>query len=575
MLEPLQSIRGMLGRRQGELVVRKWSARGIVSWSLPVALVAGAAVAFWATATSTSWARIAALMTVEPYAFAVHEQLAYNFGVHGEFVQTIHRGYDDAWTWSGHRAPTLLISSWLYSLAPSPRTLSQIMILAVLAGAIPAALIGRRALRSRWGLVVGGLLYLGSPAVMALALQDYQDLVFALPCLVFAMWAFGARHMGWIPLGVAVGLLAREECVPLVVVAAAVISPATDVEQRWKRRLVNVGVAAAMAGAYAAVVSWLFPINFQGTPGAGHDMPLVNASREAIEAVTSMSLPGLQGHAGFYLLAVMPLGLLALLSPATALAGLALVGLHMTVPHGHGVDRSWAGHAHHLAPAMAFLTVASIRGTARLLRFAGGHPWRESWSGRDGWPVRVAQHAPWIAAALGVVLAVYTAQLNRTWSRSYNLVVAAWPTEPEWVHPAWSLAAQLPEGAVPATFLDASLTVSNRSRSYTYHESLQDKAGGRGLGAATHMLVDSRDARALTRGMAMPGAHVVSEVEPFALLSWDPGAMEPGEGGSLPGGGDSGSGSTPAPHWLPPDGGMPPGVATKDGITPFGRRRGP
>ena len=85
-------------------------------------------VGFWGTAVSTAWARLAALQTIEPYAFAVHEQLLYNFSQSGRFFQTIHIGYDDNWTWSGHRALTLPMTGWIYRWSPDPLWLTQIQI---------------------------------------------------------------------------------------------------------------------------------------------------------------------------------------------------------------------------------------------------------------------------------------------------------------------------------------------------------------------------------------------------------------------------------------------------------------
>ena len=62
---------------------------------LPFILAAILMWIFWTTAVSTTWARINAIQTVEPYAFAVHEQLMRNFDSTGFFSQTIHAGYDD------------------------------------------------------------------------------------------------------------------------------------------------------------------------------------------------------------------------------------------------------------------------------------------------------------------------------------------------------------------------------------------------------------------------------------------------------------------------------------------------
>ena len=82
---------------------------------------------FYATAVSTSWARIEALQTIEPYAMAVHEQLLKNLSETGAWFQTIHRGYDDAWTWSGHRALTLPVVGWIHGFNPSALWLSKIL----------------------------------------------------------------------------------------------------------------------------------------------------------------------------------------------------------------------------------------------------------------------------------------------------------------------------------------------------------------------------------------------------------------------------------------------------------------
>ena len=110
---------------------------------ISLTLLAVVGVYFWGTAVSTAWARLAALQTIEPYAFAVHEQLMVNYATGGEFFQTIHRGYEDSWTWSGHRALTLPVTALLYGLDPHPLWLAQIMLLSVLLGVIPAALLGQ------------------------------------------------------------------------------------------------------------------------------------------------------------------------------------------------------------------------------------------------------------------------------------------------------------------------------------------------------------------------------------------------------------------------------------------------
>ena len=46
---------------------------------------------------------------------------------------------------------------------------------------------------------------------------------------------------------------------------------------------------------------------------------------------------------------------------------MALIFMHMTVPPGHGVDRMWSGHAHHMAPVIPFFLAATIPGGTEVL----------------------------------------------------------------------------------------------------------------------------------------------------------------------------------------------------------------
>ena len=133
------------------------------------------------------------------------------FSQTGSFSQTIHKGYDDAWTWSGHRAITLPIVALIYGLHPSPVWLSIIMITAVTLGALAAGGIGAHYLENRWGWLLGVLIYLGCPASMALALQDYQDLIFALPAIVICAWMMTLKNWYWPIIGACIGIMPREE----------------------------------------------------------------------------------------------------------------------------------------------------------------------------------------------------------------------------------------------------------------------------------------------------------------------------------------------------------------------------
>ena len=455
---------------------------------------------FWTTAVSTSWARIAALQTIEPYAFAVHEQLLRNFSETGSFFQTVHRGYDDAWTWSGHRALTLPLSGLFYGWDPSALWLSKIMIAFFGLGALAAGGVGQKYLRDRWGFFWGSFVYLSAPATMALALQDYQDLCFALPCLVIAFWAFGTGKWWLAVFGSIAAIAPREETVPMAVVCAVLAVPFVREKLAKRAYATNIVISILIAGVYVWWAERYFPLS-----AGGHDMPLQNAVGSL--GHERIFLEGWVYQQRFYALVFIPLGLLSYLSPLTALPALGICVLHMTVPDGHGVDRSWSGHCHHMAPAVAFSCLSVIIGGGRLMRWSQG-PFR-SWG----------RWIPW-----GIIFAVALGWTNwwwQQWASYYNLVVSASVQEPDWEHPGWTLQRQLPEGAIPVASKNTALLVSSYLRSYTIDESLYGKERRRGLGAATHAIIDSRRTDAMALLMQMNGAEIIAEAEPFVLITWE------------------------------------------------------
>jgi len=477
---------------------------------VPWACVAGVvllSVLFFGVACSTSWARIAVLNTVEPYGLAVHQQLLFNFADSGTWFQTIHRGYVDSWAWSGHRAATLPVVGLIYGLAPSPFFLTAIAIAAVTAGVVPASGLGWQALKHPAGMLLGAVLYLGCPAVLGLALQDYQDLVFALPLLLCTLWAMRARAWWLVAIGALAGCLPREECIPLVIAAAAV-----SFDPRWERRWVrwgrNLAIAVAVAAAYTALLALVFPVGEHG-----YDVPVGNAFGGFLDPNQRLELFGLQSLGSFYGLMWAPLGFAGLLAPLSALPGVALLLLHMTVPWGLGVDRVWGGHAHHVAPMVPFFVCAAVLGAARLLQLAR-HP-------RLGAAGRVL---PWVLVAVGLG---WGAVFDLGWAQRSNLVIRPLPAYPDLWHPAWQLVGALPDSAVPIVPLEVSLVVSERPRSYTFSESLLDKAPQHGLAAGTHLIVHRDNTVVVDWGMAMPGAAVIGEAEPYLLIGWTPGVADP------------------------------------------------
>jgi hypothetical protein len=456
-------------------------------------------------------ARVAALDTIEPYAFAIHQQLAFNFAETGEFFQTIHKGYGDEWAWSGHRAATLPINAWLYSFAPSPTALSTLLITWLLLGALPAAGLGYIAAKHPLGAILGAGLYLTTPTVWALALQDYQDLVLALPALLFTLWAMHARNVSWVMAGALLGCTPREECLALVIACAIVMIPIRESVSGWRRFDArrwarNVGVSLAVVLLYAGFLSF-----HHGQTPAQHDMPLVGAVQELFAG----ELPGLPFWDSFYVLLFAPLGaLFMILAPEVAIVGVLLTAFHLTVSRHHGVDRSWTGHVHHMAPAVAFLTAATIIGAGRVLRVLSANTPS----------VRSARGAA--TALLTLLLVVYSTYYTTEWGQSTNLRVTMKPLEPVWESPAWALVRQLPADAIPIVPNEVSIAVANRPAVYTYRESLLDKAPDQGMGAGTHLILNNAHKTVRDWALQMAGAEVVDTAGMYTLIRWDAGAKD-------------------------------------------------
>ena len=94
------------------------------------------------------------------------------------------------------------------------------------------------------------------------------------------------------------------------------------------------------------------------------------------------------------------------------------------------------------------------------------------------------------------------------------------------MHPVWPLVHALPDNAVPIASKEASIAISNFARSYTYDESLRHKAPRYGLAAGTHLIADTRKEAVITWAMAMQGAEVVLEENPYVLITWSAGGRD-------------------------------------------------
>ena len=462
---------------------------------------------FWSqSAISTSWARIAALQPVETYAFAAYQQIVHNLSLNGVFEQSIHKGYANAWAWSGHRSGTLYIASWFYRFNPSSLGLARFQILAILAGVLPAMGLGRQGVKHPIGWVLGAALYLGTPPVMAMALQDYQDLVLALPALVFLAWSLRA-HWAWVPIAALFALLPREETTPLVLVMALSLPPGGWRSPHWKRWALNLALCVAVTLGWVGATEAIAPAE-----EAAYQMPLSDAVGGLGGGGGVIFLDGWSALESFYLDMAWPTGIWGLLNPVPMLVSGGLALFHMSIPAGHAVDRSWTGHSHHIAPGLAFGVVASIGGAGWLMSKVA------------------ALRLPALSRGLGIAglfLFLFTTIILRFGAFAQEHSILTGRYSPAWTHPAWGLAAQLPQDAIPIVPVALSLSVADHRTAYTLNGSLRNKAPEMGLAAGTHAIVDTREAQVLRRVQAMPGATLLAEDQPFQLWSWQVGRPDP------------------------------------------------
>ena len=84
----------------------------------------------------------------------------------------------------------------------------------------------------------------------------------------------------------------------------------------------------------------------------------------------------------------------------------------------------------------------------------------------------------------------------------------------------------LDEDDIPIVSKKLALVASARTESYTWDDSLYEKAPGKGLAAGTHLIVDQRNSTVVDWAMQMTGAAVIATEGPMVLISWDPGTVD-------------------------------------------------
>ena len=464
------------------------AVRARLHWLIPLV----AAWVWFCTVANRSAEMVLSLNNVENYALAVFSQLFWMWAHLGEWAQTIHFGYVDSWMWSGHRVGWLPFIGWTYGLDPNPVWLTRIQIAVVSLGALPAWGMGRDEINKRWGGFAGLLLYLGFPPLVAMALQDYQDLVLAIPFIVGAVWLCRqGRTMGFMlcALGAA---MCREELVPMVVLIGLTHPGHWRLKFRWTLK------AGFLAAAYGSLL-WYIGLDF-----TGYDNPMMSHSGDMVLSWPPIWTRELTDWNNFYSAFLKPVHFLAFLSPITLLPGFGALFFHLTAPAHGGVDTAWDGHIHHMAPIVGFVIAACIQGVGTAYR----------WSKHLG---KIQNAAVAVSA---VAMVVSTVALAMPWTKFLGLQPSISLQYPNHVAEEWALIAELPTNASIATDTHASVIIANRKEAFTYDESLADKRPGEGLDALDYILVRKKH-RSWLNLIAGANGTLIGETKTYLLFKLD------------------------------------------------------
>ena len=454
-------------------------------WVVPLA----AAWLWFCTIANQSAVQVLNFDNIENYALAVFCQLFWGFSENGEWAQTIHFGYVDSWMWSGHRTGWLPFMGWLYGLNPDPIWLTRIQIGLLSLGAFPAWGMGRDEIDERYGGWIGLVLYLGFPPLAAIALQDYQDLILSIPFILGAIWQCrkGSR-LGFAAFAVAAAMC-REELVPMMALVGLAHPGHLRLRVRWFL------TSAAIAAAYGALIWWI------GRDFSGYDNPMLSHSGDMVVRWPPVWTREWTDLDNFYGAFLKPIQFIAVLSPVTLAPSLGALFFHLTAPAHGGVDTTWSGHIHHMAPIVGFVAAASIEAVGRLSR------WLRRWS----------RAKPLLIGTTALAVTAVSVIAARPWMAFLNLSPSMSLTMPSTVADEWTFLEHIPEDAAVATDSHLSLLIANRAEAFTYDESLADKRPGQGLQAVDFIILRKGD-KSWRKQVEASGGQPVAETRLYELF---------------------------------------------------------
>jgi uncharacterized membrane protein len=336
--------------------------------------------------------------------------------------------------WALHFEPILFLLVPIYALLSRPETLLVFQIVVVALGAIPIFRMAQQGLKSSLAGLIFAIIYLFFPALQAALTFDFHAVTIAATFLSFALWFLVIQRYRLLLVMALLAMSCKEE-ISLSVLVMSVYVWLAQRQRRW-------GVILAVVGAL-----WFALVNFVVIPAStpvGENIHLARYSfwgdsmGQVIGNLILHPFAALEfmlsgDRLRYWLRATMPVAFTAFLDPLTLLMAVPTMAINTlsSYPPNYQLDRF-----HYSASVVPFVTVASLNGLARLIKFT--EP--KFKHVRTGF----LRNALLAMVLLGTL--IYQVQFGHTPIGRYF----DWPTVTEHHHQAETMLAQIPPQAAVA-----------------------------------------------------------------------------------------------------------------------------
>jgi uncharacterized membrane protein len=269
--------------------------------------------------------------------------------------------------WALHFEPILLLLVPIYAVFSFPQTLLILQTVSIALGAVPIFLLAHRNLASDTAGLVFATVYLLFPALQAALTFDFHAVAMASTFLGFALWFLATRRYRLLAIMALLAMSCKED-IPSLVLMMGVYVWLVQRQRRW-------GVAIIVVSAlwFALANFWFIPV----TSPAGENIHLTRYNRWGnsmgqvmgnllLHPFATLGFMFSGDRLRYWLRATMPVAFTAFLDPLTLLMAVPIMAINTlsSYPPNYQLDRF-----HYSATIVPFVTVASINGLARLIKF--------------------------------------------------------------------------------------------------------------------------------------------------------------------------------------------------------------